>query len=307
MFGDVEKFGFIDSILETVGSQKDYRFVYGPFFLTLCLVLSKISFSSVTLFLYEFKILNFIIYLLTVYLFYKLTKKKKLTIIFAFNPLILLETLVNVHNDILLLFFCLLGIFFIKKSEKIIKSRIMSELEFIIGLIFFTLSASIKYVTFIILPFFIIYKIRNKRLISKFFYIMIYLIVFLVIYGLICIPYLNNIRDFFGGIISQSGKLKDSIYMLIAFFSNNNRNIVSIFYSIGFFILGYIFIVKILMQLFRQNDYISMMENCYIVLLSLIFLGLTNLTSWYLIWLFIPVFWTRGNYLKSLILIRFCI
>ena len=47
------------------------------------------------------------------------------------------------------------------------------------------------------------------------------------------------------------------------------------------------------------------MKNCYIVLFGLIFLGLTNLTSWYLIWLFLPVCWTTGKNLKNLIWISF--
>ena len=47
------------------------------------------------------------------------------------------------------------------------------------------------------------------------------------------------------------------------------------------------------------------MENAYLVLFGLIFLGLTNLTSWYLLWLWIPVFWTSGKKLKDLIWIGF--
>ena len=67
----------------------------------------------------------------------------------------------------------------------------------------------------------------------------------------------------------------------------------------------YIFIIKVLFQTFKENNFKKAMENCYTLLFWLIFIGLTNLTSWYLVWLFIPVFWTNGKILKNLIWIGF--
>ena len=147
MFGEVENRDITntDDILKAVQSQKDYKFVYGPLFLTICGLLNKISLSSVLLFLYEFKFLNFIAYLITVYLVYRLTNKKKLTIAYCFNPLILMEVLVNVHNEIFVLLFALLAIFFIKEAEKSRENFYKSEITFICGLIFLVFSALIKY------------------------------------------------------------------------------------------------------------------------------------------------------------------
>lgn len=116
---DLETVGIKDKIIETVGSQKEYKCVYGPIFLTVCGLLNRISFSSISLFLYELKIVNLLMYLLTVYLVYKLTKKKKLTILYCFNPLLLLEILVNVHNDIFVLAFAFFGIYLAKEAEHI--------------------------------------------------------------------------------------------------------------------------------------------------------------------------------------------
>lgn len=279
--------------------------MYGPVFLTICGLLNKISCLSVILFLYEFKILNFITYLATVFLVYKLTKNKKLTIVYCFNPLILLEVLVNVHNDIFVLFFALLGTLLLKESEKIKENYLKSEIVFILGLIFFAISALIKYVMILVLPFLILYRLRNEKIIKKLIKAFLYFVVFLGIFVSLYLPYFNNIFEIFEGVISQSGKLKDSIYMIIAMITNQNSNIVSTFYSIGFFVLLYIFIIKVLMQLLRKNDFNSMMKNSYIVLFALIFLGLTNLTSWYLIWLFLPVFWTTGKDVKNLIWLSF--
>ena len=302
---ELEELDTTDKILDTVGTQKEYKFVYGPIFLTVCGLLNKLSFSSVSLLLYEFKLLNFIAYLFTIYLVYKLTNKKKLAIVYGFNPLILLEVLVNVHNDIFVLLFALIGILFVKEAEKCREKFVKSEFTFICGLIFLSFSACIKYITILILPFIILYRLRNDNIKNKICLGIAYLFVFFGIFGLTYLPYFDSLLGIFSGAMAQSGKLKDSIYLVIAMLCNGNRNIVSTAYSIGFFVLLYIFIIKILMQILRKNDFKSMMENSYVVLLATIFLGLTNLTSWYLIWLFIPVFWTNGKTLKNLIWIGF--
>ena len=294
-----------DAILKTVGSQNNYTFVYGPVFLMICSLISKISFSSVTLYLYEFKIFNLIAYLITIYLIYKLTKKKKLAVVYAFNPLILIEVLVNVHNDIFVILFALLGILFIRESEKDRKIFWKSELSFILGLVFLVFSICIKYVIIIILPFAILYRLRKENFLRKITIGIVYATILFGLFSILYIPYSENLLSSFAGVIAQSGKLKDSIYLIIAMITRNDNNIVSLCYSFGFFTLLYLIIVKLLKQCFRKNSFKEFMENSYIVLLGLIFLGLTNLTSWYLIWLFIPVFWTTGKKVKNTIWIGF--
>ena len=249
--------------------------------------------------------LNLIAYLITVYLVYRLSKKKKLTVAYAFNPLVLLEVLVNVHNDIFVVLFAFLGILFIKEAEKYREKFWMSELTFICGLIFFAMSACIKYITIVLLPFVILYRLRNEKWFKKIIIGIAYLFVFFAIFFVMHIPYFDNPLNAFTGALSQTGKLKDSIYLIIAMITEQDNNVVSICYSIGFFVLLYIFIIKILMQCFRKKEFKDMMENSYTVLFALIFLGLTNLTSWYLLWLFIPVFWTTGKKLKNFIWIGF--
>ena len=304
VLGEVQTLDTTDAVLKTVGSQKDYTFVYGPLFLTICGLFNKISFSSVSLFLYEFKILNLIAYLLTVYLVYRLTKKKKLTIGYAFNPLILLEVLVNVHNDIFVLLFALLGIMFVKEAENDREKFGKSELIFICGLIFLAFSACIKYVAILILPFMILYRLRDKKFIQKIMAGIAYLVIFLGVIGFMYMPYVQSVTEIFSGAMTQTGKLKDSIYMVIAMITDLDSNVVGICYSIGIFVLAYIFIVKVLMQCFRKNNFRATMKNVLIVLYGLIFLGLTNLTSWYFIWLFIPIFWTTGKDFKNLMWLR---
>ncbi|MDZ7587080.1 MAG: hypothetical protein U0946_04940, partial [Patescibacteria group bacterium] len=60
--------------------------------------------------------------------------------LFALNPLVLVETLINGHNDVVMMFFALLSYWFFLNSKKFK------------ALLFLIFSASIKYTTIILLP-----------------------------------------------------------------------------------------------------------------------------------------------------------
>ena len=72
--------------------------------------------------------------------------------LFALNPLVLVETLINGHNDVVMIFLALLAYWFLLHSRKI-KS-----------VIFLLLSASIKYASIVLLPFFILRRQSLKKL-----------------------------------------------------------------------------------------------------------------------------------------------
>ncbi|MBU1499272.1 hypothetical protein KKE48_00180, partial [Patescibacteria group bacterium] len=63
--------------------------------------------------------------------------------LFALNPLVLVETFINGHNDVVMMFFALLSYWFFLNSQKFR------------SLLFLLLSASIKYVTIVLLPFYL--------------------------------------------------------------------------------------------------------------------------------------------------------
>jgi len=74
-------------------------------------------------------------------------------IIFSFNPLIILETLVSGHNDIVMVFLVLLSFYLLSKKR------------LFLGTLFFVLSIFIKYATILLIPIFlyVLYKkIKNK-------------------------------------------------------------------------------------------------------------------------------------------------
>ncbi len=107
---------------------------YGPVFLLITLIPSFLSFGKLILSFFLFKITWSIFYILSVYLLYKLNKKWAM--IFAVHPLIIIEGLVNAHNDLIGICLAVIGIYYLAKNKNIF------------GRLLLVMSAGIKYITF---------------------------------------------------------------------------------------------------------------------------------------------------------------
>lgn len=136
--------------------------LYGPSWLVLTGLPYLLSFGNVLLTLLNFKILIFLFYFGTVFLIFKLSKSWLSVFLFALNPLVIMETLVSLHNDIVMIFLALLSFFFLMKK------KIWP------GVVFLILSILVKYTTIFLIPVFIYaaWKTAKKQAISwqKIFY-----------------------------------------------------------------------------------------------------------------------------------------
>lgn len=134
---------------------------YGPTFLPITVIPSFFSFGKFFLAFFLFKLTWFFFYFLMVHFSYKIDKKWSL--ILAFHPLIIIEGLVNNHNDLIALSFSVLAIYFlIKKRDKLLSA------------FFFVISGGIKYFS---LP--LILLVFNKKLINI---LSLFLVFILIIY-----------------------------------------------------------------------------------------------------------------------------
>lgn len=111
----------------------DRNYPYGPSFLLLTIIPSALSFGKFILSFLFYKVMVVGAYFLTVFLLNK--SNRKWALVFATHPLILVEGLINGHNDMIALSLALAATHFILKN-KTITSRIL-----------FLLSAGIKYTT----------------------------------------------------------------------------------------------------------------------------------------------------------------
>lgn len=145
---------------------------YGPVWLLITLPFSWLGFGKLVMTLWNFKIMIALFHIGNIILIYKIlsrinSENRLLGISFyALNPLIIIESLVSPHNEVVMLFFLLMVIYygFIKKKQ-------------LFGIFNLLLSAGIKYTTIILIPLFIIYKKNRKMEPSGLIYIILFLLI----------------------------------------------------------------------------------------------------------------------------------
>jgi hypothetical protein len=129
---------------------------YGPSWLILTVPLTFIGMNVFLPIFFLFKLLMAFSFLGSCYLIYKISEiifpeNKLLNLVFfAFNPLVLIESLVSAHNDIPMIFFFLLAIFLFLQKRKVLSW---------ISNIF---SIGVKFSTGFIFPLFIILEFFDK-------------------------------------------------------------------------------------------------------------------------------------------------
>lgn len=127
--------------------------LYGPSWIGLTAISHFLSFNNIVLAILMFKLLIVSFYLAAIILIYKISKSLFSVVLFALNPLVIIETLVNAHNDIVMMFLALLSFFFLSKKQLVWAS------------IFLFLSILIKYATIFLVPIFLltIFRILRKE------------------------------------------------------------------------------------------------------------------------------------------------
>ena len=283
-----------DMILRNSGPWKTETVIYGPIWIIICFIFNKICFGSVTLLMYIFKFLALILHIANCYLIYKITKKKKFVILYGLNPLVLIEFLINTHNDIYLVFFVLMAIYFLKNNKIIWLTLVM-----------LAISIGIKHLTLILVPIFVLYYLQNKKMLKKIGFIVLYAIFFLILIYIMYLPFVDNVLEIYKIINTQQNRMKDSIYLLLAIITNKNMLLVSVVYSIMFFVVGYYYIILCLKLLLRNKNFRETMQSINLLFILLIFGVLTNIASWYLTWIFISIYWIKGKDIKTILWIQF--
>ncbi len=113
---------------------------YGPVFVGLTIPYYLLGMGKFVPILYLFKLDQIAWYLLTIWVIGRLTRSPRAQLYFALNPLILMEWLVNAHNDAIMISLLLLALYLSQ-----IKKKVWS-------IVTLALSVGIKYVTVFALP-----------------------------------------------------------------------------------------------------------------------------------------------------------
>ena len=238
----------------------------------------KFSFGSITIALFVFKFVAFLIHVLNSYIIYKITKSRKYMLLYALNPLVLIELLSNVHNDIYLILFILLALYFLIRKKNIY-----------LTILFLALSVSVKYSSAFLVPFILMYYFRNKTVPKK---IMYCLISGLSIISIVILFYLPYYEDYtvFTNMLAQGNKYSQSIpAFLMKKVGGNIFNIVKTI-TIPSFIGVYIVLVGI-MLFKKQITLKKLMKEYNFIMLIFIFLVLTTFQKWYVLWILPTIIW----------------
>lgn len=281
--------GINDEILQNTGVWKHTTSIYGPVWSIIIKILTSFSFGNVTFCLYIFKFVALFIHILNSILIYKITKKKKIMLIYGLNPLILFETLTNVHNDIYVIFFIILSIYCLIKKNNIT-----------LAVISLAIGTAIKYFAILLLPFLLIYYFRKENVEKRIKYSIYCGIIYL---SVLILPYLLYIKDMsiFTNMMVETDKYIQSIALVVLmFFKNINK--LDLFYAIKKFdllIFAVFYIIIVVKQLVKHKiKFTNLMREYNKVLLVFMFCLLTNFRIWYLVWLFPTIIWQKKNVIK---------
>lgn len=128
---------------------------YGPLFTLFGTALTFIGGDNLLINIYLFKTTFIALNLLIAWLIFKVTKSKLSLVLYSWNPLIMFETSLNAHNDILMVMFFVLSLYFLFKDNSL-KSHLLSWILLIFSVL-------VKYFTAIFIPFYLVLSLVTLR------------------------------------------------------------------------------------------------------------------------------------------------
>ena len=263
--------------------------VYGPLWTLICKLLTSISFGNIDVALAIFKGTNLIVHLINCILIWKITHKKKFVLIYGANPAILFEALSNVHNDIFIVLFILLAIYFVTK-----KKNLMLSVAFV------AMATAIKYLGILILPFIILYHLRKKNILEKIKYCVLYGLEFIVILVGFYAIYVRDLNIFAGLFIQQSKYNRSIMLVFYYLIGEQSTNILKTALLAVFAILYVYTVIKLLLN--NNTEIFSSYIREYSTLLYIFtFILITNFNSWYILWLFPTLMFLNGKNIRLII------
>ena len=278
-----------DTVLEQgyINNWSDSTVVYGAIWTKICKAVASLSLGNIDIGLFIFKLIKVIIHLLNCYLIYKISKKKIFTLIYGINPFILIEGIACVHNDIFMILFILLALYFLVKKKNILFS-----------ITFLAIATAIKYFAILILPFIVIYYFRKEKPSIRLVKCIKYGTIFLVV---LAIPYLFYIRDVqvFSGLFIQQEKLAKSFYIIITEYFNNVPGLPGKVnkFLLQCFVIIYFFTCVILLNK-KEIKFRNEIQKANYFIMVFLFLLITNFQPWYIMWIFPCLIWQRAKIIR---------
>ncbi len=258
--------------------------VYGPIWTMICESFSKLSLGNADIGLLVFKIASIVVHMLNCYYIYKISKRKLFVLIYGLNPLVLLDGIGNMHNDLYLLLFTLISLYMITKKNDIHLS-----------LVFLSLSVNIKFVMILLLPFIVLYYLKDKKILDRIIGCLVFGSEFLIITILPFLLYMQDLSIFTCMLVQRERYSNNIYHILFSLIPNFIRKIKDILLII-FFIVYSTICIRILIS--KKINFRKLINIFTTILLVFIFVLLTNFQTWYLMWLMPFIMWSKTKKIK---------
>ena len=271
------------------------KVVYGPAWTIICTVLSWISFGNIDIALFVFKLANLAVHIINCILIYKTTKKNLFVVLYGLNPFILFEGLTNVHNDIFIVLFILLALYAVIKKKNLF-----------IAVACIAVATAIKYLAILILPFVILYAVKDKEIKERVKCCIWCGIEYIAIIALLYVIYVKNDLSVLMGLFIQQSKYNRSKFYLIYELTGQNVKVVSLMQNFALlaFAVYYVYVViRILIS--KKINMHQIMEKYNFILLIFTFVLITNFNPWYIMWLYPTIFLIRGKSIKNILYLSY--
>lgn len=141
-------------IFVSIAHNTDSPYNYGPLYLLYSILpMAILTIHKIILYFFTLKILNGILFFISGILLYKISNfDKRIFAIWFLNPFLIVEWLINSHNDLIMAAFFIIAYYFLSKTK------------LIMTLLFMVASILIKYISIIATPF--LFLNTNKRIAS---------------------------------------------------------------------------------------------------------------------------------------------
>lgn len=285
-----------NEILSSLRVWDNQLVIYGPLWSLICSIVTFFSFSKISIALILFKILAVGVHIINAVLIFKITKKNFWVILYGLNPYILFETISNVHNDLYVVLFILLALYFFVNRKKLV-----------LPLFFLACATCVKYITVLLVPMLLIYYYRNENIGKRILKCIKSGLLFSAFVILIYLIYLRNIEMIFYVLIQQ-GKFRESISSLfyVLCLKLNNPLLFDVISNIISWLCIGIYILFVLKLLFKKDiNFKEIMNKWNSVVLILILVYISNLCIWYFAWLFGTVIWQKARNIRIILYLPF--
>jgi len=99
--------------------------LYGPTWIAITAIPYLLGLGNLLITMYMMKAVAVAFYIGVTYLIWKFTKRPSAVVLFAFNPLVIIDTLVDAHNDVVMMFFALSAFYVLRRKQYVLASVLL--------------------------------------------------------------------------------------------------------------------------------------------------------------------------------------